>query len=206
MAKSRVEKNKKLYEALDEEMKNNKENMYEEKLKAIDPNLENNVENDNNSIVEEKSVKKSETKTMSALSVIAKEVNGKNVKKNDIVVVKENKKESKKVKEIEMNEEYFEDPISFTDKLSVEEILRAKLEQQQKIRSDKKNIKKGPNDASYTPEMMQERIKQHEGINIRKEAKIQTKNYRKLALALLTVALIAVIAIGVLLVLKVIKI
>ena len=44
MAKSRLEKNKKLYETLDEEMKNSKENTYEEKLKSIDPKLNNNEE------------------------------------------------------------------------------------------------------------------------------------------------------------------
>ena len=203
MAKSRVEKNKKLYETLDEEMKNNVGNSYEEKLKSIDPVLDNIDEVEFVPVVEEKVVKKTELKSSGVLEAIAKEVKGKEKSKNALVVVKE-KKPSKK-EEIEMKEEFFEEPVSFTDKLSVEEILRAKIEQQQKIKDSKKGIKKGPNDDSYTPSMMQVRIKQHEGVNVRKEARIETKDYKKFALTLLFMSLIAVIVLGILLVFKIIK-
>lgn len=203
MAKSRVEKNKKLYEALDEEVKNSKGNSYEEKLKTIDPNISNGADNEDSFVVEEKQVKKNEVKSSGVLNAIAKEVKGENKKKNEVVVVKEKKLIKKE--EVEMKEEFFEDPISFTDKLSVEEILRAKIEQQQKIKNSKRGIKKGPNDETYTPEMMQERIKQHEGVDVRREVKIHTKNYRTLAISLLTLALFAVIVIGILLVFKIIK-
>ncbi len=205
MAKSRMEKNKKLYDDLDNEMKNNKGDLYEEKLKAIDPNIDNDdIGMENTPVSGGNLVKKNETKNASALTVIAKEVNGEKAKKNEVVPVK-NKKEEKK--QIEENfEDYFENPISYTDKLSVEEILRAKLEQQEKLRSDKRGMKKGPNDETYTPEMMQKRIKQHEGVNVRKEAKIVTKDYRWVALMLLVISLISVLVIGALLIFKVIKI
>ena len=202
MAKSRVEKNRDLYVALDEEMKNSKESSYEEKLKAIDPSLNANGEFVSNDNKEEIINKKNEPKTnTSMLNVIAKEVNGKSTKKGELTVVK--KEEKKQL----VNEEdiFFDEPVSFTDKLSVEEILRAKIEQQQKIRNDKKGIKKGPNDETYTPEMMQERIKQHEGVNVRKEANIKTKDYKWLVLSLLVVALIGVIAIGCLIIFRIIK-
>lgn len=201
MAKSRVEKNKKLYEDLDNEMKNNVGNSYEEKLKIIDPSLDDSGEEVVTHVVEDKVSKKNDVKSNGVLEAIAKEINGKSIKKNEIVVVKPKKKE----KEIEMKEDFFEDPISFTDKLSVEEILRAKLEQQQKIKDSKKGLKKGPNDASYTPEMMQERINQHEGIDVRKEVNIKPKNHKRIAISLLLLALIAVIVIGFLLVFKVIE-
>ena len=204
MAKSRVEKNKKLYETLDEEMKNNKGNIYEEKLKAIDPYLDNDVEEKKYPVETIKNSKKNEVKSFSSLAVIAKTVNEKKTKKNDLVPVKK-KNESKKMLE-DKEEDYFEDPISFTDKLSVEQILRAKLEKQENLKNSKKNVKKSPNDETYTPEMMQERIKLHEGVNVRKEANVVTKDYKWLALGLLTVALIAVIGIGLMLIFKVIKI
>jgi len=203
MAKSRLEKNKQLYEDLDKEMKNNIGNSYEEKLKTIDPSFDKGADFTSEEKVEEKAIKKNEVKSSGVLEAIAKEVNGKEKRKNEIVVVKEKKKD-KKV-EIEMKEDFFEEPISFTDKLSVEEILRAKIEQQQKIRDSKKGLKKGPTDANYTSSMMQERIKQHEGIDVRKEVKITTKNYKWVSILLLSIALVAIIVIGILLVFKVIE-
>jgi len=204
MAKSRIEKNQKLYRDLDEEMKNNKGDLYEEKLKSIDPNLDKEIEINKNEESSDISIKKNEVKNTSTLTVIAKELNGKKEKKNELNKIKE-KKETKK-DAVEMEEDVFVDPISITDKLSVEEILRAKLEQQEKLKSEKKEKKKTPYDYNYTPEMMQERINQHEGVDVRKETRVVTKDYRHLALGLLIIALIAVIVLGVLLIFKVIKI
>lgn len=202
MAKSRVEKNKKLYETLDEEIKNNKENAYEEKLKAIDPELESKNEESFSNETNLNS-KKVENKSVSPLNEIAKEINGDKKKKDEIVVVKKDGK--KEVKKEEEDDVPFVDPISFTDKLSVEEILRAKIEQQQKIKDSKKGLKKGPNDENYTPEMMQERILQHEGIDVRKELKMKRKSNKVLVLSLLFIALILVLIVGALLIFKVIK-
>lgn len=204
MAKSRKQKNKKIYDELEVELKNNKENVYEEKLKSIDPTLDSKGE----VVFEEKKsniVKRNEQKNNSALTTIAKKVNGeKSNKKNELVVVKKEKKAAKKKEKAEIVEEEFNEPISYTDKLSIEEILRAKLEQQQKLREDKKNMKRSPNDKNYTPEIMQKRIKPHIGVDVRKEAKIKHKDYRWLAMTVLIVALIAIIVIGALLIFKVI--
>ena len=199
MAKSRMEKNKKLYAELEEEMKNSKENTYEEKLKSLDPKLQNDVEEDY--ITAGKRAKKVETKNSNVLAVIAKEVNGKKVKKNEIVSIKENKKKEEKVEE-----DVFVDPISFTDKLSVEEILRAKLEKQSKLKSDKRSRKKSPTDENYTSSMMQARIKQHEGVDVRKEAKVTTRNFKGLVMFVLVLALVAVLVLGCLLIFKVIEV
>ena len=143
--------------------------------------------------------KKNESKSSNVLAVIAKEVNGKSNKKNELVVAK------KKEVVVEDEEDVFVDAISFTDKLSVEEILRAKIERQEKIRSSKKEGKKAPTDEKYTSAMMQQRIKQHEGIDVRRETKIKVKDHKWVALALLIFVLIAVIAIGALLIFKIIE-
>ena len=74
------------------------------------------------------------------------------------------------------------------------------------MKNEKKDKKRSPYGSNYTPEMMQERIKQHEGVDVRKETKVVTKDYRGLALGLLVLALIAVIVLGALLIFKVIKI
>ena len=205
MAKSRKQKNKKIYDELEVELRNNKENNYENKLKIIDPNLNAKGEAD----VEERSsaiVKRNEHKNDSALTVIAKKVNGeKKVKKNEIAIVKKEKKENKKSDDVEIiAEEAFNEPISYTDKLSIEEILRAKLEQQEKLKSDKKGFKKGPNNDNYTPKMMQERIKQHVGVDVRKEVKLKHKDYKWIALIVLILALIIVLVLGVLMIFEVI--
>lgn len=199
MAKSRTEKNKKLYAELEEEMKNSKENTYEEKLKSLDPKLQNAVEEDY--VSTGKRVKKTESKNSNVLAVIAKEVNGKKTKKNEVVPVKETKKQKEQIEE-----DVFVDPISFTDKLSVEEILRAKLEKQNKLKSDKRSRKKSPTDENYTASMMQARIKQHEGIDVRREAKVKTTDLRWLSLWLLIIALIAVVVLGCLLIFKIIEV
>ena len=87
MAKSRKQKNKKIYDDLEVELKNNKENSYEEKIKSIDPK----INSSGTSLVVAKKnevVKKNEQKNNSALTVIAKKVNGdKPSKKNELVVV-----------------------------------------------------------------------------------------------------------------------
>ena len=204
MAKSRREKNKKIYDELETEIKNNKEIGYEEKLKTIDPKL--NAEGEVSVHEKEASVvKKSEPKNNSALTIIAKKINGdKEEIKNNVVVVEKEKKSFKKKEKVEVVEEEINEPISYTDKLSIEEILRAKLEQQQKIKDDKKSSKKSPTDNKYTPSMMQERIKQHEGVDVRREVNLKHKDYKWAALAILVVALIAVIVIGLLLIFKVI--
>jgi len=205
MARSRKEKNKKVYDELEKELKNNKGDNYEEKLKTIDPNL--NAQGDN--FIKESSFdvgKKSEHKSGSALTVIAKKVKSekKETKKDELVVVKKEKKAFKKKERAEVVEQEYNEPVSYTDKLSVEAILRAKIEQQQKIKEDKRNLKKSPNTANYTPSMMQERIKPHVGVDVRREVNIKTKNYTWLAITILINILVVVVIVGLLLIFKVI--
>ena len=108
MAKSRLEKNKKLYNDLEEEMRNNKGDLYEEKLKSIDPNLDKEIEISKNAEMLDVSTKKNETKNISTLTVIAKELNSKIEKKNEIVKVKEKEKKVKNnEKVIEVDEDVY---------------------------------------------------------------------------------------------------
>ena len=168
MAKSRVEKNKALYEELELES-------FE--LEDISEIKKEPVEEVKEEVVEEV--------------------------KQEIVVVEEKKNEvavfNEKPKKKETIEEDFvvEQPISYTSKLSVEEILRAKLEKQQKLKDSKKGYKKSPITDSYTPEMMQKNINQQDGVDIRKEANIKVKKSSNVGVALLVFLLIAIIAAGI---------
>ena len=54
--------------------------------------------------------------------------------------------------------------------------------------------------------MMQARIKQHEGVDVRKEAKVTTKNFKGLVMFVLVLALITVLVLGSLLIFKVIEV
>lgn len=168
MAKSRVEKNKSLYNELE--------------LESFE--LEDITETKKVELVKEEIVKK-EVKIEKKQEIVP--VSKK--KKNQVAVVKDKK---------DVEEDFVvEQPISYTSKLSVEEILRAKLEKQQQLKDSKKVIKKSPITESYTPEMMQKNISQNEGVDIRKEANIRVKNNNNKAIALLVFMLLVVIAAGV---------
>ena len=201
MAKTRKEKNKQLYDDLAKEMNNIPGNTYEEKLKSLDPSL-NSDDGENFGANHARKNKKIETNNNNILGDIAKEINGKKEKKHELVRVEEETKEL----ENKEDDELFTDPISFTDKLSVEEILRAKIEKQQKLKSAKKGVKKSPVTETYTAEMIQERIKQHEGIDVRKEVRLRSGNYSSMVMFLLVFSLLVVIALGVLIIFKVIQI
>lgn len=170
MAKSRVEKNKTLYEELELEP-------FELEDIASEP-------------------KKTDTKKAEETQTSKKqEIVPVKEKKNEVAVVKEKKKI--KVEEVFEEEFVVEQPISYTNKLSVEEILRAKLEQQQQLKDSKKGYKKSPNTKTYTPEMMQKNINVKEGVDIRKEANIRVKKNRNGSIAFLVFLLIVVIAAGI---------
>ena len=167
MAKSRVQKNKQLYEEIE--------------LESFE--VEDVTQISKQEIIKEEPVKKQEEPV--------KEV------KQELVPVKQKKAlpvvEKKKV---EKKEEFVvEQPISYTSKLSIEEILRAKLEKQQKLKDSKKGYKKSPYTKSYTPEDMQRNINQREGIDIRKEANIKVKKNNG-PITFLVVLLILVILAG----------
>ena len=166
MAKSRVEKNKKLYEEIELES----------------------FEIEDVSLQEEKKPQKKELVP---------------VKKQEMVPVKEEKKlpvvEKKKIEikqEVKQDDFVVEQPISYTSKLSIEEILRAKLEKQQKLKDSKKGYKKSPYTKSYTPQDMQKNINQKDGIDIRKEANIRIKQKGNGPIVFLVFLLMLVIAAG----------
>lgn len=175
MAKSRVEKNKTLYEEIELnslEIEDISDEVKTEEVKEVVKEPLNET-----------------TKKKEMLPTVKKE------KKNEVAVVEKKKKNEEK------EEPYVvEQPISYTDKLSVEEILRAKLEKQQKLKNDKKGYKKSPYTENYTPEMMQKNISQDKGIDIRKEANIVVKNNKNsitLILILLIIIVIVITAIAV---------
>ena len=177
MAKSRVEKNKKLYEEIELESFEIKDIAGEEEIKQ-----------------EVKQESRPESKPEPKKELVV-------VKRQNIVPVKETKKlpvaEKKKV-EVNFPEEDFvvEQPISYTSKLSIEEILRAKLEKQQKLKDSKKGYKKSPYTKSYTPQDMQKNISQKDGIDIRKEANIKVKKPGNGPIVFLVILLLLVLAAG----------
>jgi hypothetical protein len=167
MAKSRVEKNKALYEELE--------------LESFE--LEDISETKKETIKEEKVEAKVEEKKQEIVKV--------EEKKQEVAVIEEKKEET-----IE-DDFVVEQPISYTSKLSVEEILRAKLEKQQQLKDSKKGYKKSPFTESYTPEMMQKNISQEDGIDIRKEANIKMKKENNAIVWLLVFLLFAIIGAGI---------
>lgn len=181
MAKSRVEKNKSLYDELEMESFELEDIGTPKSEKSEKKALPTKVE------------KKENTKKQELVPV-------KKEKKNEIVPAKKRKKEP-------VIEEDFvvEQPISYTDKLSVEEILRAKLEKQQQLKDNKRLYKKSPITSTYTPEMMQKNINQKDGVDIRKEANIRVTRGSNLVVALLVLLLLAVIIAGVIIALAIIK-
>ena len=170
MAKSRVEKNKKLYEEIELESFEIEDITVQEEKKPV--------------------VKQVKEELVP-------------VKQQEIVPIKETKKlpvvEKKKVEakpKVEEEDFVVEQPISYTSKLSIEEILRAKLEKQQKLKDSKKGYKKTPYTKSYTPADMQKNINQRDGIDIRKEANLKVKQKGNGPIVFLVFLLILVIAAG----------
>ena len=156
MAKSRVEKNKKLYDEIE--------------LESFE---------------------------LEDIGESSKKTPKKEQKKQEIVPVKKEKKNQLvEVPQVDTvkEEEFMAQPVSYTDKLSVEEILRAKLEKQQELKDSKKVYKKSPVTETYTAEMMQKNINQSEGVDIRKEANIkvkqETNNWPIIILVILLVVLV----------------
>lgn len=168
MAKSRVEKNKSLYEEIELnsfEIEDISDDVKDEPVKEA---------------IKEPVVE--QPKKQEIVPVAKRE------KKNEVAVVE------KKKKKVKVEEDFVvEQPISYTDKLSVEEILRAKLEKQQKLKDDKKGYKKSPFSDNYTPEMMQKNISQDKGIDIRKEANIRIRDNRTFMTVFLILLLIGVL-------------
>lgn len=185
MAKSRVEKNKKLYDELEtnefelEDIATSKKEKKEEKVEEVFE-----LEDISNAKVEEANVVVKEEKKQELVPV-------KKPKKHEVSV-----RSKKKVEIVNDDDFVVEQPISYTNKLSIEEVLRARLEKQQELKDRKKGYKKTPNTPSYTPEMMQKNIKQHKGIDIRKVANIKVRRENSGFTMVLLVFLLMTVAIG----------
>ena len=221
MSKSRVEKNKELYDSLDTNDVNQHGldlNSFEiEDLSDIaDPTKDAKkepvevVDDEKVEVVEEKNTEEETTFELDDLSDLEEEfrkIDGKEVSEPveetpvvEEVKVEEVKEEPKaEVKTLEAKDEYVVDqPISYNDMLRAEEALRAKLEKQKELKDSKRGVKKSPVTDTYTAEMMQKNINQYEGVDIRKELNIKVKragNTR--AIVALVVLLIMIIAVGV---------
>lgn len=182
MAKSRVEKNKSLYDELESE--------------------EFELEDISSSKVEKKEKEQLPVKVEKQEKVKKHEVVP--VKKRELIKVSEKKK--KKKKNIIDDEDFVvEQPISYTDKLSVEEILRLKLEKQQQLKKDKKIYKRTPITKTYTAEMMQKNINQKDGVDVRKEVNLEVASENKYVVPLLLLLIVAVIVAGAVIALVILK-
>ena len=89
----------------------------------------------------------------------------------------------------ENNKEISEQLVTFTDKISVEELLRKRIEEQEKLLESKKRAKKTPTNKDYTSKQMQERVNVLEGVDIRKE--ISSKKIVKKTKNLLNIIIIS---------------
>ena len=193
MAKSRVEKNKKLYDQL-EVQEFEIDDISESKTTNKKEIVENFFDLEDISVEKKEVVKEEVKKEVKMEPVVSKKqelVPVKKPKKNEVAIRK-----SKKVEIVNDDDFVIEQPISYTDKLSVEEILRARLEKQQELKDRKKGYKKTPHTPNYTPEMMQKNIKQHKGIDIRKEANIKVRRENSGFTMVLLIFLLMTVAIG----------
>ena len=194
MAKSRVEKNKKLYDELEkddfelEDISEVKKEVKEE----IKPEIK----------IEEVIVENKEPEKKLPVK--------KEEKKRELVPVKEEKKlpaprkekkDKKKVEIVEEEDFVVEQPLSYTNKLIAEEALREKLEKHQQLKDKKKGYKKTPYESNYTAENMQKNISQFGGVDVRKEVNLKVRREsNSFTLTLLLLLLIVVIVGGALLI------
>ncbi len=185
MASTRMDKNKKLHQELKEEeriQQTSKAKEYEEKVKSLDPFItkENAIvepededldhlldkydEEDDN--LEDDFLNEEETEEATVEVV---EEQGKNVPTSTSLIKKPELKYEYTKEIFESNKEIAEQPLTFTDKIYVEELLRKRIEEQEKLREKSKRIRRTPTTKEYTAEDMQERIKILDGVDIRKE-------------------------------------
>lgn len=140
--------------------------------------------------------------------------NEKEIEVKNKVAVKEHVIDKKEVIDIiekpvlnyEYSKEYFEknkeigdQPVSFSDKISVEELLRVRIEEQEQI---KQRIDRGllsPTNNDYTSEMMQTNINIVEGVNIRRLLKYKIKKETDVVEKTIFIMLMFLVVVGFLL-------
>jgi len=183
MGKSRVEKNKELYEELDSNVASHHgldldafelEDLGDVSDKASEEEF---TLEDLGDIEEETIVETVEIKEEPVLEVVKEE-------KVEVPVL--------------TNEEYVvEQPVSYNKMLIAEEVLRAKLEKQKELKDSKRGLKRSPVTESYSAQAMQKNIKQHVGVDVRKELNIKIKRSSGRAITVLVILLFAVVAAGI---------
>ena len=108
------------------------------------------------------------------------------------------KKEKKKLPALSKKDDInVEQPLSYNKLLKAEELLRAKFERQKELRDSRRGHKRSPVTDTYTAAMMQKNINQHTGVDVRKELNIKIRKTNGRAIALLAVLLLVIIAVGV---------
>lgn len=202
MATTRMEKFQEIHKRLKEEEKNqsSKSIDYKKRLQALDPTFNDKKEEPlvtekEKEVIVEKQPKQVEDK------VVNKSDEGEKKDETDnnqlVEVVEKPVLKYQYSKEIfEGNEEISKNPASFTDKISVEELLRVRIEKQERLRTNKKMTSRTPSTAEYTPQMMHQRITPHEGVDIRKEVKLKKTSERNLVEKIILLILMMIIILG----------
>ena len=181
MRKSRVEKNKELYEELDSIIEVN-HGLDLDAFELEDLSDASTEVNETEFVLEDISEK--EEPIVETIEI----------KEEQIVEVKEKKEEIPLL----TNEEYvIEQPVSYNKMLIAEEVLREKLEKQKELKDSKRGLKRSPVTESYSAERMQKNIKQHEGVDVRKELNIKIKKSNGRVITALVMLLITIVGAGI---------
>ncbi|HHU59802.1 TPA: hypothetical protein GXZ34_02635 [bacterium] len=202
MATTRMEKFQEIHKRLKEEEKNqsSKSIDYKKRLQALDPTFNDKKEEPlvtekEKEVIVEKQPKQVEDKVVNKIDEGEKKDETDNNQLAEVVEKPVLKYQySKEI--FEGNEEISKNPASFTDKISVEELLRVRIEEQERLRANKKMTSRTPNTAEYTPQMMHERITPHEGVDIRKEVKLKKTSERNLVEKIILLILMMIIILG----------
>ena len=202
MATTRMEKFQEIHKRLKEEEKNqsSKSIDYKKRLQALDPTFNDKKEEPlvtekEKEVIVEKQPKQVEDKVVNKIDEGEKKDETDNNQLAEVVEKPVLKYQySKEI--FEGNEEISKNPASFTDKISVEELLRVRIEEQERLRANKKMTSRTPSTAEYTPQMMHERITPHEGVDIRKEVKLKKTNERNLVEKIILLILMMIIILG----------
>lgn len=202
MATTRMEKFREIHKRLKEEEKNqsSKSIDYKKRLQALDPTFNDKKEEPlvtekEKEVIVEKQPKQVEDKVVNKIDEGEKKDETDNNQLAEVVEKPVLKYQySKEI--FEGNEEISKNPASFTDKISVEELLRVRIEEQERLRANKKMTSRTPNTAEYTPQMMHERITPHEGVDIRKEVKLKKTSERNLVEKIILLILMMIIILG----------
>ncbi len=202
MATTRMEKFQEIHKRLKEEEKNqsSKSIDYKKRLQALDPTFNDKKEEPlvtekEKEVIVEKQPKQVEDKVVNKIDEGEKKDETDNNQLAEVVEKPVLKYQySKEI--FEGNEEISKNPASFTDKISVEELLRVRIEEQERLRANKKMTSRTPSTAEYTPQMMHERITPHEGVDIRKEVKLKKTSERNLVEKIILLILMMIIILG----------